>query len=205
MDVFVVFVLLAGVLHFFKSREQAERVALLGSYLGKFQIEKLMLDVFAGYDRALNETDTDRQVQVWRYLEPQEKTLAEQFGRFVLEFAEVYEARARVSRLPLALPFLSLAVPAATFDLRKLMGVHGDGIARAVANPKGFEPKRRAFAIMAELMLMQHSCHWFCRSKLVASARLLARHQTAYAQVLDAVAQPTRRAYLVVVGRGTGQ
>lgn len=205
MNIFVVVALLALVLHVFKSREQAERVALLGSYLSMFQIEKLMADVFSGYDRALNETDADRQTQVWRYLEPQEQTLAEQFGRFVQEFAQVYEARARVSRLPLALPFVSLAVPALTFDLRRLMAVHGRGIAQAVANSKGLSPKNRAFAIMAELMLMQHSCHWFCRSKLVASARLMARHQTAYAQVLDAVVQPTRQAYLVVVGRGAGQ
>jgi len=199
MDLFIVLALLGVVLHIFKSREQAERVALLGSYLVKFQIEKLMQDVFTGYNRALSETDPDRQAQVWRYLAPQEKTLAEQLGYFVLDFAQVYEARARVSRLPLALPFMSLAAPSTTLDLRKLMGVHGSGLALAVENSAGLEPKRRAFAIMAELMLMQHSCHWFCRSKLVASARLLARHQTTYAQVLAAVAPATRQAYRAVL------
>jgi hypothetical protein len=25
--------------------------------------------------------------------------------------------------------------------------------------------KRRAFTMTAELMLMQHTCHWFCRSR----------------------------------------
>jgi hypothetical protein len=201
MDIVVVLALLGVALHIFKSREQAERVALLGSFLGKFQIEKLMQDVFTGYDRALNETDAGRQIQVWRYLEPQEISLAEQFGRFVQEFAQVYEARVRVSRLPLALPFISLAAPSTTFDLRTLMAVHGRGIALAVQNAQGLEPKRRAFAIMAELMLMQHSCHWFCRSKLVASARLLARHQTSYTQVLAAVAPDIRKSYLAIASR----
>ncbi len=201
MDILVVCVLLLGALHFFKSREQAERVVLLGSYLGKFQIEKLMQDVLGGYHRALGEADVDRQAQVWRYLEPQEQALAAQFGKFVLDFAEVYEARARVSRLPLALPFVSLAIPASTFDLRKLMGVHGQGISQAVANVQGLSPKRRAFTVMAELLLMQHSCHWFCRSKLVASARMLGRHQTTYPQLLEAVAPATRQAYLAVLGQ----
>jgi len=50
------------------------------------------------------------------------------------------------------------------------------------------------------LFLMQHTCHWFCRSKTVASARLLARHKTSYAQVLAAVAPQTREAYIRLIG-----
>jgi AcrR family transcriptional regulator len=201
MDIFVVVALLAFGVHVFKTREQKERIALLGSYLGKFQIEKLMQDVLDGYQRALGESDTDRQAQVWRYLEPQERTLVAQFARFVLDFAEVYEARARVSRLPLALPFVSLAFPGSTFDLRKLMSVHEQGISRAVANGNGQDPKRKAYTLMAELLLMQHSCHWFCRSKIVASARMMARHKTAYAQLLASVSTETRQAYAAVVGQ----
>jgi hypothetical protein len=200
MEVFIVIALLATALHFFKSREQTERVTLLGSYLGKYQVEKLMRDVVSGYNRALDEADADRQLQVWRYLEPLEQSLVAQFGKFVLDFAEVYEARARVSRLPLALPFLSLAVPSSTFDLRKLMSVHAQGISQAVEHTQGASAKGRAFSILAELLLMQHSCHWFCRSKLVASARLMAAHRTAYAQVLQSVSANTRRNYLAVVG-----
>ena len=52
----------------------------------------------------------------------------------------------------------------------------------------------------AELFLMQHTCHWFCRSKAVASARMLARHKTSYAQLLDAVSPATRRAYRALTG-----
>jgi hypothetical protein len=199
MELLVVSALLAFAIQVFKSREQSQRIAFLGSYLGKFRIEKLMEDLISGYQRALGDADPDRQAQVWRHLEPTEQNLNEQFNRFVLAFAEVYSATARVSKLPMALPFVSLAIPATTFDLRKLLAVHGRGISQAVANAQGQTPKRKAFTLMAELLLMQHSCHWFCRSKLVASARMLARHQTSYAQLLDAVSPETRQAYLAVV------
>ncbi len=199
MELLVVSALLAFAIQVFKSREQAQRIAFLGSYLGKFRIEKLMEDVLNGYQRALGDADPDRQAQVWRHLEPTEQNLNEQFNRFVLAFAEVYSATARVSKLPMALPFVSLVIPATTFDLRKLLAVHGRGINQAVANAQGLAPKRKAFTLMAELLLMQHSCHWFCRSKLVASARMLARHQTSYAQLLEAVSPETRQAYLAVI------
>ena len=55
--------------------------------------------------------------------------------------------------------------------------------------------------MMAELFLMQHSCHWFCKSKAVASARLVLRHQTAYEQVVKSVAPDTRQAYLTLIGK----
>lgn len=199
MDIFVFFGLLAIGLHLLKLREQKQRIALLGSYLGKFQIEKLMQDVLAGYQRALGEADVDRQAQVWRYLEPQEQTLSAQFGRFVLEFAKVPEPQARGSKLALAWPFLAQFFPATTFDMRKLFSVHGHGITQAVSNLQAQSPKSKAFTVMAELLLMQHSCHWFCRSKVVASARMLARHQTSYDQLLMSVAPDTRQAYLAVV------
>ena len=47
---------------------------------------------------------------------------------------------------------------------------------------------------------MQHSCHWFCKSRGVASARLLVRHKTPYMKVLDSVTPATRRAYTALVG-----
>jgi hypothetical protein len=199
MELLVVSALLAFAIQVFKSREQAQRIAFLGGFLSKFRIEKLLEDLLNGYQRALGDSDPDRQAQVWRHLEPTEQNLNEQFSRFVLAFAEVYSATARVSKLPMALPFVSLAIPAATFDLRKLLAVHGRGISQAVVNAQGLTPKRKAFNLMAELLLMQHSCHWFCRSKLVASARMLARHQTSYAQLLEAVSPETRQAYLAVV------
>lgn len=199
MELLVISAVLAFAIQVAKSREQAQRIAFLGSFLAKFRIEKLMEDLISGYQRALGDVDPDRQAQVWRHLEPTEQNLNEQFNRLVLAFAEVYSAKARVSKFPVALPFVSLALPATTFDLRKLLQVHGRGISQAVANAQGQALKRKAFTLMAELLLMQHSCHWFCRSKVVASARMLARHQTSYEQLLDAVSLDTRQAYLAVV------
>ena len=46
---------------------------------------------------------------------------------------------------------------------------------------------------------MQHSCHWFCRSRAVASARMLARHKTSYAHLLACVAPQTRAAYQALI------
>ena len=45
------------------------------------------------------------------------------------------------------------------------------------------------------MFLFQHTCHWYCRSKAVASARLMMRHQTTYEQALALVAPSTRRAF----------
>lgn len=200
MDILVFVVVLAVGVRMLNAREQAQRIALLGSHLGKFQIEKLMQDVLNGYQRALGEADATRQAQVWRHLETTEQTLAAQFNRFVLEFAQLPEQQVRLCRLPLALPFVAQLVPALALDLRKLLSLNAHGISQAVENKAGQDPKRKAFVLSAELMLMQHSCHWFCRSRTVASARLLARYQTSYGQVLNAVAPSTRQAYRQLTG-----
>jgi hypothetical protein len=49
------------------------------------------------------------------------------------------------------------------------------------------------------MLLMQHSCHWFCRSRALACARLLAHHHTSYEQVLESVDPTTREDYLRLV------
>jgi hypothetical protein len=54
----------------------------------------------------------------------------------------------------------------------------------------------------AELFLMQHTCHWFCKSKTIATARMLARHKTPYEQLVDSVSPQTRSAYLALVKGG---
>jgi hypothetical protein len=48
---------------------------------------------------------------------------------------------------------------------------------------------------------MQHTCHWYCRSKTVASARMIGQHQTQYLQALVAVSPETRSAYCALIGR----
>ena len=182
------------------ARDQARRIALLGSHLGRYQIEKLMENLTEGYLRALGEADQERQAQVMTLLAASEIELAGQFSRFGAEFAKVAEAQARTSKLVWPIPFAVKLFPKATFDMRKLLAVHGHGITDAVNNSAGRATRDKAFTLSAELFLMQHSCHWFCRSRAVASARVLARHKTSYGQLLAAVSPETRSAYGALVG-----
>jgi hypothetical protein len=55
--------------------------------------------------------------------------------------------------------------------------------------------------LTAEILLFQHTCHWFCRSKTVASARMLARHKTSHEQVLAAITPASLAAYQTLVQR----
>lgn len=203
MDLFLLALLGGIAVHFFKTQEQRRRIVLLGSVLGQYQIEKLMETLTEGYLRALGESDPARRDQVWQVLTGCESSLSEQFNRFANEFARVDGALTRVSRLPLALPWADRLPQSLSLDLRELLKIHARGLAQGVQGGSlgaGLSPRDRAFQLSAELFLMQHSCHWFCKSKAVASARLLARHKTSHAQVLAAVSPETRQAYLALVG-----
>lgn len=198
MEIVLVFAALAA-FTVFKSREQKRRIALLAGYLGRFDIEKLMESLMDGYMRALGESSAERQAQVWEHLRGQEDKLRDQFQQFATAFADVWADSARVSTLPIAFPWADKLFPAHAFDLRKAFDIHAQGIDDAVRNVQASSQKDRAYLLTAELMLMQHTCHWFCRSRTVASARLLARHQTHYAQVLSAVSATTRKRYEALV------
>ena len=170
---------------------------LLASFLGGTQIEKYLSQLMDGYLRAAGEKDPQRQEQIWLALNQTEQQLCTQFDRFVDDFAQVPAERARVSTLPLALPYFDRMVPAATFDMRAALQLHAKAI-RAACGHEGMGAEQRkdqAYMMTAELMLMQHTCHWFCKSRTVASVRLMARHKTAYEQVLQTVAVQTRNAY----------
>jgi hypothetical protein len=194
MDLLIFAALVIGVL-VLKNREQRQRIGLLGSHLSRYDIEKLMEGLTEGYLRALGEADAERQAQVWSFLDAQEVKLRDQFQTFAAEFAQEDATLTRVSKLPVALPFATTLLPAATFDLRQAFAIHAQAIADAVENRDQRSQKAKAFTLSAELFLMQHTCHWYCRSKAVASARLLARHKTPYAQVLESVAPATRTRY----------
>ena len=201
MDFSILLTLIALGAFVLKSRDQGRRIALLGSYLGRHNLEKLMEALTQGYLRALGEADPARQVQIWHLLETTELELSAQFNRFVTEFASVDKTQTQVSKLAIGIPYADKLFPAATFDLRKAFSIHAKGIADAANNSLQLAPKDKAFIMLAELFLMQHSCHWFCRSKTRASARLLARHKTLYAQVLASVSAGTRQAYVALVAK----
>ena len=182
-----------------RSHEQGRRIALLGRHLAQYQIEKHMETLTQGYLRALGEDDAQRRDQIWILLQGTERALRSQFARMADEFARTDPGQARVSRLPVYVPFADRFAPAVTFDMRQALALHARGIDRAM-DARDALPRDRAFTVSAELLLMQHTCHWFCRSRMVASARTLARHKTSYDQVMASVTPQTRSEYLALTG-----
>ncbi|MES2414846.1 MAG: hypothetical protein V4614_13660 [Pseudomonadota bacterium] len=196
---FLVFAL-AAANFIIQKREQRKRIILLGRQLGQFQIEKLMQTLADGYLRALGEADADRREQVWRYLETAEVQFCEQFNKFSAQMLTLDGKDTRVSKFGVGFAFATQLFPKNTFDLREVLAIHAIGIEQAAKNEMARSPRDKAFTLSAELFLMQHTCHWFCNSKDVASARMLMRHKTPYAQVLAAVDPDTRSAYCSVTG-----
>jgi hypothetical protein len=201
MDIFFVAMLIAFGAYTLKSKYQGRRIALLGGHLGKYQIEKLMETLTEGYLRALGEAEPGRREQIFNLLGTTEASLCDQLNRLAAGFASVAEAEARVSTLALSLPYADKLFPGATFDLRKALAIHAQGLSIAAQNGADKTPKARAFTVSAELFLLQHTCHWFCKSKAVASARMLARQKTSYEQLVDSVSPDTRKAYCQLIGR----
>ena len=201
MDI-LVFIPLALIVGFqvLKARDQRRRIYLLGGYLSQYQIEKLMENVTEGYMRALGENDEERRSQIWSMLATAEQELASQFRRFSEDFSKVWNGQTQVSTLDFALPYADKLFPRQAFDMRQLLAIHAEGITAVAENRAERSQRDKAFTMSAELFLMQHSCHWFCRSKAVASARMLARHQTSHAQLIDAVSPETRAAYRKLTG-----
>lgn len=184
-----------------KAREQQARVALLAQYLRPFQIEQQMEALTDGYLRWLGEADAERAQQIRGVLAGTEQSLAGQFQRFAADVAGMPAPLAQVSKLPLWIPWAQQLLPRyRMFDVREAFAIHARGIAEVAANAAGLAEKKLARRMMAELLLMQHTCHWFCRSKAVADARLVMRHQTAWQQALDTVSPQTARAYRELLG-----
>ncbi|AIJ49220.1 hypothetical protein SR914_10055 [Comamonas testosteroni] len=197
MDFLTLAIIVTTVLYVLKKQEQRQHTQLLAQHLARFQIEKLMANLMEGYLRVIGEKDAQRREQIWPVLANTESSLVSQFQRFAEEFATLPAEQTRASTLPLALPYMTRVLPSATMDVREAMKLHAKALAAARVGDAADEEerKRRAFTMTAELMLMQHTCHWFCRSRTVASMRLLARHKTAYEQVLQSVAPGTLKAY----------
>jgi hypothetical protein len=198
MELLIALTGLALVLRALNVRDQGTRIRFLGSYLSQFKVESLLTEVQQTTMRALAEADPQRQAAIWNVVEGLQAQLCEQFQAFVLAMSQANALLARTSRWPVALPFATQWAPQATFDVRKLLAIHAQGLHRAAHWPGS--AKERAFVFMAEMLLLQHSCHWFCRSRLTASARLMSQHQTPFAKALASVSPDTRQAYCALTG-----
>ena len=180
-------------------RDTRERIALLASHLQRYRIEPRMGQLIDGYLRAAGESDPERAQPVWQNLAEVEQTLAGELAQLDTDLQAVWGERLRVCHWPVAVPHATRFFPHACFDFRALVHLHAQGLKAALRNDEALEPRDRAFRATAELLLFQHSCHWFCRSRWVADARLLAAHKTPHSQVLASVAPATRTAYLALV------
>ena len=208
MDLLLLVVLVLGLGFVLRTKAQKQRIAVLAHFLRNYDIEKLMERLVGSYMRALDEKDPGRQQQIWELQQSVENSLVSQFASFAQALAQAPEpsngASFRISTQSIGFPFGALidklqGSPRG-FDLRTAIRIHADGIAAVVANAEGRSPKERAFTLLAELYLMQHTCHWYCKSKAVASARMQLRNQTSYEQVVQSVSPATRHAYLALIG-----
>lgn len=179
-----------------RARQQQRRIAILARYLSGRDIEKHIETLSQGYLRALGESEPARREQVWGVLRGTEEVLSREVCKLAEDFAGVEPTATRVSKFPVWLP----RSPAfdKSFDMREALRLHAAGICRAIEEQNA-SPKDRAFVILAEMLLMQHTCHWYCRSKSVASARMLASNQTSHEQLVGGVTPETRQAYLALV------
>ncbi|WP_234263950.1 hypothetical protein [Hydrogenophaga sp. NFH-34] len=200
MDVLFGLILMLVGFQVLKRSEERQRILLLGGFLRKYQLEPRMAQLTDGYLRALGESDPERADPIWRMLAGTEAALQQELSQLANDLKDVWGERLRVSRWPVGVPMATRFFPQASFDFRALVLLHAQALERVLRNDEGLSRKDCAFRTTAELLLFQHSCHWFCRSRAVASARLLALHKTAYAQVLAGVSPATRDAYRALTG-----
>jgi hypothetical protein len=183
-----------------RAKESRERIQLLGSHLQAFEIERLLEQLHVGYQRALNETQPGTRELIWQQLENAERQLSRQAQELAKAFDQVPAEQARVSKWAGVLPYVARWLPQGCFDMREMLHVHAQGLAETAANADGLSQKQKAFRMLAEMLLFQHSCHWFCKSRSVATARMVLRHHTAPEQAVDAVSPRTRMDYLHLLG-----
>ncbi|MCQ9617030.1 hypothetical protein L1889_10225 [Paenalcaligenes niemegkensis] len=196
MDIVIILLLAFLGWQILRVRYQRARIALLGRHLASLQLERHMETLTEGYTRAIREEPESRQLQVLDMLSQTERAVAAQAQSLADAMQKENLQAAGMSTLSLCVPYIERFLPAVTRDFRKLLHIHATGLRHVVDNDSGWDAKSRAYHLSAELYLLQHSCHWFCKSRAVADARLLMRHQVNHQKVLDSVSEVTRSAYL---------
>lgn len=194
MDIALLLLLLLTLWLILRMRSQAQRIMLLGQQLSGLQIEQHMQTLTEGYMRAIHEADPQRQAQIWPTLASTERALASQAQRLATGMGQHDSSRTRIGRWSFDVPYIERWLPAATRDFRALLRIHAEGLQR-MESASDLPPKDRAYQLMAELLLLQHSCHWFCKSRNTADARLVLRHQVTHEKVLQSIHPLTLRAY----------
>lgn len=177
-------------------RYQKGHIALLASHLSSLQLERYMEALTDGYTRAIAEENESRQQQIFETLDQTERALASQVQRLATSMQKEEPAATAMCALAFCLPYAERFMPSLTRDFRELLRIHAAGLRHVVDNMENWSIKDRAFHLSAELFLFQHSCHWYCKSRSVADARLMLRHKVDHRKVLESVSESTRSAYL---------
>jgi len=197
MDTAFIFLLtLFVVWQLLRSRYQRERITFLGQRLAGLQLERHMETLTTGYARAIHEQDESRQLQILETFAPAERAAAAQIQTLADAMQKADAQETAMGPFSFCLPYAERFVPVRMRDFRELLQIHANGLRHAADNDSQWDPKTRAFHLSAELYLFQHSCHWFCKSRVVADARLQVRHQLTHQKVVDSVSEPTRLRYL---------
>lgn len=196
MDIVLILLLLALGGQVLRVRYQRARIALLGRHLSSLQLERHIETLTEGYTRAINEEAEMRQLQILDMFSQTEQAAAAQAKSLAETMQKESLQDTSMGMLPFCLPYIERVLPSATRDFRKLLHIHAMGLRYVADNEAHWDPKSRAYHLSAELYLFQHSCHWFCKSRVVADARLAARHKVTHQKVLGSVSDVTRTAYL---------
>lgn len=195
MDLTLTLLVAAGAWLVLRAHYQRTHIALLGRHLAGLQLERHMEMLTQGYTQAIHEETEARQVQMLETFAQAERTMAAQAQSLADAMQKESAQATGMGTFTFCVPYVERLLPAATRDFRELLRIHAAGLRHVVDNEGGWDAKSRAYHLSAELYLLQHSCHWFCKSRAVANARLLLRHQVDHRKVLDSVSPATRSAY----------
>ncbi|MDN5883010.1 MAG: hypothetical protein L0H37_11645 [Nitrosospira sp.] len=196
MDIALTLLMVVVAWQALRVRYQRTHIALLGRHLASLQLERHMETLTQGYTRAIQERDETRQIQVLETFAQTERAVAAHVQSLADAMQKESAQAASLGVLPFCVPYAERFLPALTRDFRELLRIHAAGLRHVVDNEGRLDAKNRAYHLSAELYLLQHSCHWFCKSRAVANARLLLRHQVNHQKVLESVSAVTRTSYL---------
>ncbi|NYT76474.1 hypothetical protein H0A71_05660 [Alcaligenaceae bacterium] len=195
METVLILLMVAAAWQVLRVQYQRTHIALLGRHLASFQLERHMESLTQGYTRAIQEQNESRQIQVLETFGQTERAVAAQVQSLANAMQKESAQATGMGILPFCIPYAERFLPAAVRDFRNLLHIHAAGLRHAVDNEDGKDAKSRAYRLSAELYLLQHSCHWFCKSRTVANARLLMQHKVNHQKVLESVCTETRSSY----------
>lgn len=200
MDIALVLLMFAVAWRALCLHYQRAHIALLGRHLAGLQLERHMETLTQGYTRAIHEDTETRQLQVLETFSRTENAVAAQLRSLADAMQKEGAQAASMGTIRFCVPYIERFLPGLTRDFRKLLHIHAAGLRHVVDNEGHWNAKDRAYHLSAELYLLQHSCHWFCKSRAVADARLALRHRVQHQQALESVSAVTRSAYLQWLG-----